>query len=195
MTRWILGTMMVAALASSAWAQAQPGSEIQVRKNIQQDRIASGVASGELTAGETLNLEMKEAAINQEIRNDRQDNGGPLTPEQKQQINQQQNALSKQIYQEKHDAATQPYGNNEVDQRRKAQQQRIASGIQSGQLTAGEAARLENQQRKINQEVRTERSANGGNLTKQQKAQVNRQLNQTSARIYNRKHNAARAAH
>jgi hypothetical protein len=43
--------------------------------------------------------------------------------------------------------------------------------------------------------VHAERKANGGNLTNKQKAQVNRQLNRESGRIYNQKHNAARGPH
>jgi len=40
----------------------------QDRKENQQDRIANGVKSGELTAGETTNLEKKESSLNQEER-------------------------------------------------------------------------------------------------------------------------------
>jgi hypothetical protein len=62
-------------------------------------------------------------------------------------------------------------------------------------LTAGETAKLETQESKINKEVRTDRQVNGGNLTNKQKTQVNRQLNRESARIYNKKHNAAAGPH
>jgi hypothetical protein len=159
------------------------------RKENQQDRIANGVKSGQLTAGETANLETKEAAINGETRADRAANGGKLTSAEKQQINQQQNQLSKQIYQDKHNAATQHYGNNEVDQRRENQQDRIAQGIKSGQLTAGETAKLENQQKGINQQVKADRQANGGKLTPGEKQQVNKEQNAASKNIYNKKHN------
>ena len=80
---------------------------------------------------------------------------------------------------------------SEIRQRRENQQDRIANGVASGQLTAGETAKLERQESKINKEIRADRKANGGTLTKQQKAQVNRKLNRESARIYNKKHNAA----
>src|SRR5271167_936102 len=53
------------------------------RKENQQDRIAQGVKSGQLTAGETANLETKEAAINGETRADRVANGGKLTQAEK----------------------------------------------------------------------------------------------------------------
>jgi predicted transglutaminase-like cysteine proteinase len=163
---------------------------IAQRKENQQDRIANGVKSGQLTAGETANLENKEAAINGETRADRAANGGKLTGAEKQQINQQQNKLSNQIYQDKHNAATQNYGKSEVGQRQTNQQQRIAQGIKSGQLTAGETAKLENQQRGINQQVKADRAANGGKLTQGEKAQVNKEQNGASKNIYNKKHNA-----
>jgi len=81
--------------------------EIQKRKENQQDRIAQGVKSGELTAGETANLERKEARLNHEIRHDRAKNGGKLTPKERRQINRQQNHLSRQIYRDKHNARKQ----------------------------------------------------------------------------------------
>lgn len=161
------------------------------RKENQQDRIAQGVKSGQLTAGETSKLETKEAAINGETRADRAANGGKLTAAEKQQVNKQQNQMSKQIYQDKHNANTAHYGNNQVGQRRQNQQARIAQGVKSGQLTAGETAKLENQQKGINQQVKADRSANGGKLTTGEKKQVNKEQNAASKNIYNKKHNAA----
>lgn len=176
---------------SSSSTPAQQDTSIAQRKENQQDRIANGVQSGQLTAGETANLESKEAAVNGEIKADRAADGGKLTTGEKQQINQQQNQLSKQIYQDKHNANTAHYGNSEVGQRQQNQQNRIAQGIRSGQLTAGETAHLENQERGINQQVRADRSANGGKLTQGERAQVNHEQNQESRNIYRDKHNAA----
>jgi hypothetical protein len=113
-----------------------------------------------------------------------------LTQAEKQQINHQQNGLSKQIYNDKHNANTAHYGNNEVGQRRQNQQDRIAQGIKSGQLTAGETAKLENQQHGINQQVHADRAANGGKLTQGEKNQINHEQNAASRNIYNKKHNA-----
>ena len=171
-------------------ATPAPKPTLGQRKENQQDRIAQGVKSGQLTAGETTNLETKEAAINGETRADRAANGGKLTQAEKQQINGQQNQLSKQIYNDKHNASTAQYGNNKVGQRRENQQDRIAQGIKSGQLTAGETAKLENQQRGINQQVAADRAANGGKLTPGEKKQVNKEQNAAPKNIYNKKHNA-----
>jgi hypothetical protein len=183
------GSTSAPASTPASTTPAKPG-EVAERKENQQDRIANGVQSGQLTAGETANLENKEAAINGETRADRAANGGKLTAAEKQQVNQQQNQLSKQIYNDKHNANTAKYGNNQVGQRRENQQDRIAQGIKSGQLTAGETAKLENQQKNINQQVKADRSANGGKLTQGEKQQVNKEQNGASKNIYNKKHNA-----
>jgi hypothetical protein len=196
----LLGTVALAQDSSSgssstpssgtpASTTAKPG-EVAQRKENQQGRIANGVKSGQLTAGETANLETKEAAINGETRADRAANGGKLTAAEKQQVNRQQNHLSNQIYDDKHNANTAHYGNNQVGQRRENQQDRIAQGIKSGQLTAGETSKLENQQKNINQQVKADRSANGGKLTPGEKQQVNKEQNGASKNIYNKKHNA-----
>jgi hypothetical protein len=196
----LLGTVAMAQNTGSGGSSSQGGStstpapasqpSIADRKENQQDRIANGVKSGQLTAGETANLETKEAAISGETKADRAANGGKLTSAEKQQVNKQQNQLSKQIYNDKHNANTAQYGNNKVGQRRENQQDRIAQGIKSGQLTAGETAKLENQQKGINQQVKADRSANGGKLTAGEKKQVNKEQNAASKNIYNKKHNA-----
>jgi len=166
------------------------GQTINQRKDNQQDRIANGVQSGQLTAGESANLENKESDLNREEQNMRSQDNGHLTANDKSVITHQQNELSNQIYQDKHNGATQntdPKG--EVGQRAENQQDRIAQGIKSGQLTNGEAAHLESNEAKINNEVRNDRAANGGKLTSQEKAQVNRQQNRASRQIYQAKHN------
>lgn len=181
----LVTTLAASILATAALAQT---SEVGKRAENQQDRIAQGVGSGQLMAGETANLERKESAVNQEIRTDRSLNGGHLTGQEKRIVNGQQNQLSNQIYRDKHNAATQHYGNNEVDQRRKNQQGRIASGIATGKLNAGQTARLEKRESAINQETRTDRALNGGHLSSAEKQRINRQQNNMSGRIYRAKH-------
>jgi hypothetical protein len=176
-----------AALILAGWAWAQ-NSEVGQRAENQQDRIAQGVGSGQLTAGETSNLESKEVSINQEVRADRSLNGGKLTGQEKAIVNGQQNNLSGQIYNDKHNAAQQSYGNSKVGARQENQQDRIANGIASGKLNAGQTARLEKNEAAVNQEVRTDRKLNGGHLTGDEKAQVNRQQNRMSRNIYRAKH-------
>lgn len=190
-------TAALAAVSLPVFAQsnAQPvtGESIQDRKENQQDRIANGVQSGQLTAGETSNLENKEAGLNQEERDMRKLDNGKLTTADKATLNQQQNQLSKRIYQDKHNSAVQNTNpKSEVGKRAENQQDRIAQGIKSGQLTAGEASHLENKEANINREVRNDRAANGGKLSQKEKAQVNRQQNKMSRQIYRDKHNGRR---
>jgi len=193
--KWGVLPVAVLMAGSVAMAEDQSASGSQQpaeaqRKEKQQDRIASGVESGQLTAGETAKVEKKEAAINKETAADRAANGGKLTAAEKKQVNQQQNKVSKQIYADKHNANTAHYGNNKVGQRRENQQDRIAQGIKSGQMTAGEAAKAEKQQKGINKQVAADRKANGGTLTASEKKQINKEQNGASKNIYNKKHNA-----
>jgi len=188
-----LAAFALPVVAQSTQTPSSPpatGQTIQDRKENQQDRIGQGVASGQLTAGETANLEKKEAGLNQEERDMRKLDNGHLTADDKATLNQQQNQLSKQIYQDKHNSAVQNTDpKSEVGKRAENQQDRIAQGIKSGQLTAGETANLESKEAAINREVAKDRKANGGKLTQQEKAQVNRQQNRMSRQIYRDKHN------
>jgi hypothetical protein len=182
-------TTSSAPAATPATAPDKPATIAQ-RKDNQQDRIAQGIQSGQLTPGETKNLETKETDLNKEERTMRSDDDGHLTSADRAKLNNQQNKLSNNIYDDKHNAAQDHFGNSEVGQRQENQQDRIAQGVKSGQLTAGETAKLENQQQGINKEVSGMRQANGGKLTKADKKAVNQQQNQASKNIYNKKHNA-----
>ena len=79
---------------------------VPARQVRQQERIGSGVKSGQLTPRETSHIEHNEAKINKEVRNDRAANGGKLTPGEHRQVEHQQNKESRQIYNEKHNAKT-----------------------------------------------------------------------------------------
>ena len=180
------------AFAVPAFSQSSsPAPVIDQRKENQQDRIANGAQSGQLTTGETANLEKKESALNkEENRMEKRDNGN-LTAADKARLTRQQNHLSNQIYRDKHNARVQNINpKSEVGQRQRNQQERIAQGVKSGQLTAGETAHLEKREAAINKEVKMDRAANGGKLTPAERRQVNRQENHTSAAIYRKKHNA-----
>lgn len=162
---------------------------IEQRKDNQQQRIGNGVQNGSLTAGEAARIEKRESNLNKEEHAMRQADNGKLTPQDRRILNRQQNRLSQNIYNQKHDAQVQPKANNEVNARQKLQQERIGQGIKSGSLTPSEAAKLEHKDAAINREVRNDRQANGGTLTPAEKAQVNRQQNRVSRQIYNKKHN------
>jgi hypothetical protein len=86
------------ALASTA-GMAQ---NINERKDYQQDRIAQGVRSGELTARETRNLEGREASINREEYQMRRNDDGRLTGRDRAILTCRQDHVSSAIYRDKH---------------------------------------------------------------------------------------------
>jgi len=181
----------LAAQTSDSTSPAAKPATINQRKENQQDRIANGIQSGQLTAGEAGKLEKKESEVNQEERDMRKLDNGHLTAADRATLNQQQHKLSKSIYNQKHDAQVQNVNpKSEVGKRAENQQDRIAQGVKSGQLSAGETANLEHREAAINKEVHNDRAANGGRLTPAERRQVNRQQDRTSRAIYRKKHNA-----
>src|SRR6201996_3659906 len=105
----LLAAALVAVPATSAFAQTTKYERhhIAARKENQQDRIAQGVKSGQLTPRETARLETKEARLNRQVRRDRVGHDGRLTPVERAQVNREQNRLSRDIYREKHNFARQ----------------------------------------------------------------------------------------
>jgi hypothetical protein len=102
-----LGVLSVAAAMVWAASGARAEGRIQQRRENQQDRIAAGVASGQLTPRETARLERGEARLNGEIRDMREDGGGKLTARDRRVVNRQQDVLSRRIYRQKHDGQKQ----------------------------------------------------------------------------------------
>lgn len=87
----------------TALAQTTPGTHtphINKRQHEQQKRIRQGVRSGELTKGETKNIEKDERGIRQEERAARAD--GTVTPEERKDINKDLNKTNRRIYRAKH---------------------------------------------------------------------------------------------
>ncbi|HWW23253.1 MAG TPA: hypothetical protein VNY78_05080 [Edaphobacter sp.] len=104
-TRFALAaTLILSPIAIFAQAPATTTPTINQRKENQQDRIAQGVKSGQLTAGETAKLEHQEAGINKEEKGMRAQDNGHLTKQDRKTIKQQQNQESKRIYRDKHNA-------------------------------------------------------------------------------------------
>jgi hypothetical protein len=111
MTKRTFGYLATAGAFAGTLLLASPAEagKIKTRAVNQQDRIAQGVKSGELTPRETARVESKEAHLNQEVRDMRAVNGGTLTGKERAAVNQQQNTLSRDIYKQKHDAQTDPH--------------------------------------------------------------------------------------
>lgn len=95
----------IATIIASALLVSSPmfAARVDKRQKEQQERIAQGVKSGELTARETVRLEREQVKLQREKHDMREDNGGTLTNREKVKLNNQQNRLSRQIYRQKHD--------------------------------------------------------------------------------------------
>ena len=79
------------------------------------------------------------------------------------------------------------YRRYNINKRQENQQDRIAQGIKSGELTSREASRLENQETRLNR-IEARKRASGGRLTYRERGQLERDLNRESRQIYRQKH-------
>ena len=179
-------------LAGIGAANAQSAGENAQRDANQQERIEQGLQSGQLNTRETGRLERQEQSIDrQEARDEK--SGGQLTSQEQARINREQNAVSRNIYNDKHNAVT---GNPNASssqrlqadvQRNANQQQRIANGQNSGQLTSREAGHLEAGQKRVNRNEAN--AAANGHVGAGEQARIQRSENNQSRRVYNKKHN------
>lgn len=79
-----------------------------------------------------------------------------------------------------------------VGERQENQRDRINQGVASGELSKKEAATLRTEQRAIKAEKKAFKA--DGKLTAAERAKLRRDQNQASRHIYNKKHNAKKAA-
>lgn len=150
--RIALAVAVAALFSTAAFAQS---AATEVGRNInQQQRIEQGLQSGQLTTREAARLEREESRVERMESNAMKD--GTLSNAEKSRITQAQNRVSQDIAREKHDAQrgdpNSPSSQRmQTDvQRNINQQQRIAQGVRSGQLTNREAGRLERGQSREN---------------------------------------------
>jgi hypothetical protein len=108
LTNVLLAAAIVVAPVAAFAAPKRPLHHINQRKVDQQDRIAQGVRSGQLTPGETAKLEHQESGINKEERGMRAEDNGHLTTQDRKTLTEQQNVESKRIYRDKHNNVTDP---------------------------------------------------------------------------------------
>ncbi|HUS07447.1 MAG TPA: hypothetical protein VMZ52_14160 [Bryobacteraceae bacterium] len=82
-----------------------------------------------------------------------------------------------------------PAAGQDIQSRGKEQQERIATGVASGQLTRTEARKLEREQAKIRRDVRKAHRS-GGRISARERAKISREQNKSSRRIYREKHDS-----
>lgn len=92
-----------AGLGGEKWnAQHPRRAEVNQRLHNQNARINQGVKTGKLSPQQAQAMHQQDRQMRQEERADAAQNGGHITKAEQKQLNQQENAQSKQIYQEKH---------------------------------------------------------------------------------------------
>ena len=88
-------------IAASLVAGSASAATIHQRRVNQQERIANGIETGQLSAREASRLEHQEARLGTELKYFRAD--GNLSPRERAIVTSQQNRLSREIYRQKHD--------------------------------------------------------------------------------------------
>lgn len=101
-----LAFLLAASLPAFAGRPGVRDPGVNKRQHHQQNRITQGVRSGELTRGGFRHLEQKEAAVRREERQYESD--GRLTKEERKDLHQDLNQMSRDIYREKHGADKRP---------------------------------------------------------------------------------------
>ena len=93
-----LTALMVSSAAAGKWAQNHPRrAEVNARLNNQNRRINNELKEGEITKGQANALHHEDHQIRQEERDMASQNGGHITKAEQGVLNQQENAVSKEI--------------------------------------------------------------------------------------------------
>ena len=179
--------------ALAATAVAQTATNIIQRDINQETRIRSGLQDGTLTTREAALLEKREGAADRMQANALKD--GKLTAQERARVTRAENRNSQAI----HTARTNGVNGNPLSassrrmqqgvQRDINQQQRIENGIRGGQLTNREASALERGQART--DAKEFRAGRDGHVGAGEAQAVNNAQNRQSARVYNKRHNAA----
>jgi len=182
-------TMMAVLVAVSVPVFAQTvGSETQ-RAIKQQQRIESGLQSGQLSTVEAGKLERQESRIDK-VQSNALKNGN-LSPAEKAKINRMQNKASSEIAADKHNGVT---GNpNSVSsqrmqadvQRNVNQERRIDNGIKSGALSKQQVGKLQGGEARVDHVEA--KAARNGHVNAKEQRRVKHAQGRMSGRIHHAK--------
>jgi hypothetical protein len=184
---------MAAAQAQTATPPPQNAASDTQRDANQQKRIDQGLKSGQLTTKEAASLEQREAKLDRTEQRDMRH--GPMTQAENAQIQRMQNRDSKAIHRDVHNAAT---GNPDSASSRRMQadvarnarqEQRLANGVKSGQLTNREDARM--QGRQAHADHLEHLAGRDGKVSRGEQQRIQKTDNRDSKRIYRVKHDKA----
>ena len=182
----------------SAFAQPAAPSAVNQREAHQDQRIQQGIANGDLSAREAYRLERQQGRIDAAEARARSD--GQLSGAERERLHRMQDQANRDIWQQKHDAPTAstrmapaapPTSAAAVDRRQSEQDTRIRQGIASGQIDAREAARLGQEQSRI-QAVEARARADG-QVSGAERERLERLQDRASDAIWHQKHDAQRA--
>jgi hypothetical protein len=179
----------VVAQASGAAAEARSRAHkqaVQQHKKHQQKRIAPSVQNRKRTAGEAASLERKEAGMNAEERDMREDNRGRLTSANRARLERRPNHVSKAIDHKKHTPVVSS-AHAKTAPGPRPQQHRTAT-LKTGQLTTRQAAHLETKETSLHHQLHSDRELGGGKLTPED--ETNPQQDKSTNQIHLKKHNA-----
>jgi hypothetical protein len=167
-------------------------AETDVKRDVnQQERIEQGLQSGALTTKEAAHLEQSESYVNR--LESRAQKDGVVTADEAARISAQQNKVSGQIHQQKHDAqlgnpdsASSQRLQKDV-QRNANQEARIGQGLSSGELSTTEAATLERGQARTTHHQAA--AGADGHVGAGEQGAIQAGENHQSKRIKRKKHN------
>jgi uncharacterized membrane protein YebE (DUF533 family) len=175
----------IAALFVHQAAQAQESAAgVNERQHRQMERIGEGARSGDLTRNETRRLTNEQREIRREESAARSD--GVVTPRERADLHRDLDRSSDHIGRERNDAQTRPdaYSGHDglsINEREARQREAIRRGVASGDLTRREADRLRSEQHRI--ERMEQRARADGNFTPQERARIDRRLDNSARHI------------
>ncbi len=94
----LAATVAGGAIAAGDWKKDHPRrAQVNSRLNNQNQRIKNEVKSGEMSKGQAAKLHKEDRQIRKEERAMASQNGGHITKQEQRTLNQQENAVSRQI--------------------------------------------------------------------------------------------------
>lgn len=191
----ILALALGLGMALTAQAQEDSAARAIHRDARQQERVAQGLGSGELSMQEAARIERMQQRINA-IESDALASGGRLRPYEADRINREQDQISRMIRHDKHDRdlsdadRRSAHRLQRIVQRSANEQRRIAQGVGSGELSNHEAARLERGQAHLAGALA--RAAEDGHVSAGEHERLQRIAGNQGHRIARNKHDADR---
>ena len=189
------GSQAISVSGSSAQASDEPADAVQLspaalREVALTGRVAINGETGHLTSDQAQQLYGQISSIHSQIVADRQADGGTLSSTDAQAIRQAQNQLSGTIYSDAHNGAAPPSDPNvtRAGAREALEAGRIVLNEKAGNLSGDQATQLGSQLGTIQQQIATDKQANGGSLSTTDAQAINQLQNQFSQQIYEAAH-------